>query len=148
MRLSSNFTVDELLASQTATRHNIEEQFAPSAAVVENLRKLTNNILQPLRDKLGLPVIITSGYRCKRLNRKIGGAINSQHTEGKAADIRVPNMTTQTLYELIHDLGLPYDQLIQEFDSWVHVSYDDKRHRRQRLRAIKKNGKTQYINEK
>lgn len=147
MRLSANFTLDEMLVSQTATRLNITEQFNPSDVVVQNLKKLVTNILQPLREKSGLPIIVTSGYRCKRVNKKIGGAINSQHTEGKAADIKVLNMHPETLYQLIQDIGLPYDQLIQEFDQWVHVSFDDKITRRQCLRAIKKHGKTQYINE-
>lgn len=144
-KISKYFSLEEMLESQTAVRKNILEQFDPSDAVVENLKKLTNKILDHIREKLGSPIVVSSGYRCKRLNKSIGGAIDSQHTEGKAADIKSVVLSPQSLFDFILELDLPFDQIIQEFDSWVHISFDEKRNRRQILKAIKKNGKTQYI---
>jgi len=113
----------------------IVEQYTPSQAVIENLRKLAVNILQPLRNHLKKPIRVTSGFRCRRLNSMIGGARKSQHIEGKAADIEVDGMTNQELMKIIIDLKLPFDQLINEFepDGWIHISFDDKRNRKQIL---------------
>lgn len=137
MNLSKNFTLNEMLESQTARRRNIQEQFTPSENVKENLRKLCINVLQPLRDKLGKPIHVSSGYRCKRLNKAIGGAVKSQHIEGKAADLQGIGITNKELFDYIKD-NLDYDQLLWEFGTkeepaWVHVSYDDKRMRKQVL---------------
>lgn len=137
MNLSKNFTLDEMLESQTARRKVIQEQFTPSENVKENLRKLCVNVLQPLRDKLGKPIHVSSGYRCKRLNKAIGGAVTSQHTEGKAADLQGIGITNKELFDFIKD-NLIFDQLIFEYGTkeepaWVHVSYDDKRMRKQVL---------------
>lgn len=137
MNLSKNFTLDEMLESQTARRKVIQEQFTPSENVKENLRKLCVNVLQPLRDKLGKPIHVTSGYRCKRLNKAIGGAVNSQHTEGKAVDLQGIGITNKELFDYIKD-NLEYDQILWEYGTkeepaWVHVSYDDKRMRKQVL---------------
>lgn len=146
MNISENFTLDELLASPTATRLNISEQFSPSDAVIQNLKKLVVNVLQPVHEKLGV-VTVTSGYRCKRLNKVIGGAINSQHIEGKAVDFTVKNVAVENLFQSIIKSGIIYDQIIQEFDRWVHISYNSSYNRKQNLRAIKNSsGKTQYIN--
>jgi zinc D-Ala-D-Ala carboxypeptidase len=137
MKLSENFTLEELLESQTARRKVIQEQFAPSENVKENLRKLCINVLQPLRDGIGKPIHVTSGYRCKRLNKAIGGAVTSQHTEGKAADLQAIGYTNKELFDYIKD-NLKFDQLLWEFGTkeepaWVHVSFDDKRMRNQVL---------------
>ena len=136
MNLSENFTLNELLRSDTANRMKIVEQYTPSQAVIENLRKLCVNVLQPLRNHLGRSIRVTSGFRCKRLNAHIGGARNSQHTEGKSADIEVDGMTNQDLMKVIIALNLPFDQLINEYErnGWVHVSFDDKRNRKQVLK--------------
>lgn len=135
MKLSENFTLDELLRSDTANRLKVVEQYTPSQAVIENLRKLSVNILQPIRNALGKSIRVTSGYRCKRLNGLIGGARNSQHTEGKAADIEVDGMTNQELMKFIIDLDLPFDQIINEYEpnGWIHISFDEKRNRKQIL---------------
>jgi zinc D-Ala-D-Ala carboxypeptidase len=144
MKVTENFTLKEFTASQTAVRLNVEEQFSPSNAIVDNLKKLSTHILEPLREILGKPITITSGYRSKRLNKLIGGAVTSQHMEGKAVDIRVAGFTTEELFQEILKTDLPFDQLIQEFDSWIHVSFDDKKNRREALRAVKKGRRTQY----
>jgi zinc D-Ala-D-Ala carboxypeptidase len=144
-QLTPHFTLEEMLASQSAIRFRYEEQFTPPREVVENLERLCINILEPLRVSLQKPVKVSSGYRCLRVNKKIGGAKNSQHLRGEAADIQVLSMTVEDLFQLIKKSDLPYDQLIQEFDSWVHVSFGPQ-HRREPLRAVKLgNGHTRYL---
>lgn len=120
MKLSENFTLDELTRSSTADRLGLDN--TPSEEVTANLKRLTNLILQPLRDHLGRPITINSAYRSPRVNASVGGSPRSQHMLGEAADIRVANMEVTELVEIVKDLGLPYHQLINEFDSWVHVS--------------------------
>ena len=87
MKLSRNFT----LAEMVATSHG-KLQDTPTLAVVQNLQRLCMLVLQPLRDTLGAPVYINSGYRSKRLNAKVGGVPNSRHLLGKAADIHCDNL--------------------------------------------------------
>ena len=87
MKLSPNFT----LAEMVATSHG-KLQDTPTPAVIQNLQKLCVLVLQPLRDKVGAPVYINSGYRSKKLNAKVGGVKNSRHLLGKAADIHCDNL--------------------------------------------------------
>jgi zinc D-Ala-D-Ala carboxypeptidase len=142
MKLSPNFTLAEMLESQTARRKGISEQFTPSPEVINSLRALCKNILQPLRDAIGGPIKVSSGYRTPRLNRAIGGARNSQHMVGEAADIQGLNgLTNKQLFNKIKQLNLPFDQLIWEFGNdqnpaWVHVSFGP-RNRRQVIRVTK-----------
>jgi hypothetical protein len=140
------FTIRELIKSTTAIERHIDN--SPSKEVERSLTALVEKILDPLREAYGKPIIVTSGYRCARLNKVVGGAPSSQHVKGEAADIRSVQDTPEEnrkLYDLIVKLKLPFDQLINEhgFD-WVHVSFGA-RHRRQQLRAVWKNGKTIYI---
>lgn len=140
------FTLAELTKSATAKRKGIKNM--PSAEEQNSLQALVDNILDPLREAYGKPIIVTSGYRCEKLNRAVGGAASSQHVKGEAADIRSVQDTLEEnkkLYDLIVKLALPFDQLINEYNfDWVHVSFGS-RHRRQKLKAIKKNGKTVYV---
>jgi zinc D-Ala-D-Ala carboxypeptidase len=119
-----NFSLSEFLVSDTAARRGITEQNNPPQDVVDSLRALTLTILQPLRDALGYPISVTSGYRCLRLNTEIKGAKNSQHIYGQAADIIDHTNGNEYLFKKIIELKLPFDQLINEFNyQWVHVSY-------------------------
>lgn len=145
MNLTKNFPLRELLRSQTATRLGFDEQFNPSSDIIENLRLLCVNVLQPLRDGMGRALFVNSGYRCLRTNEAVGGAKTSQHLSGQAADIEAGHLTIEQLYQRIKNSDLPFDQLIQEFDQWVHVSYNAAGGRRQCLRAISDNGKTRYL---
>lgn len=147
MHLTKNFYLDEMLTSQSAVRLGFDEQFTPDQAVIENLRALCQNVLQPLRDGLQRAILTSSGYRCPRVNQAIGGSPNSQHLSGQAADIKVGHLTTEQLYQRIKNSNLVFDQLIQEFDRWVHVSYNPNiaANRRQCLRAVKVDGKTKYL---
>jgi len=91
LRLSKNFTLGEFLRSSTAERHEkiAIEQNDPSEEVIDNLRYLCANTLQPLRERLGAPMKITSGYRCKSLNDLVGSTDRSQHLKGQAADVQL-----------------------------------------------------------
>lgn len=128
------FTINELTKSSTAQRLHIDN--TPSQNVKDNLTKLIDNILDPLRELYGKPIIVNSGYRCPKLNKAVGGARNSQHLIGQASDIRTVSNTKESnkqLFNLIKDSKLPFDQLINEYDfNWVHVSYSP-RNRRQVL---------------
>lgn len=145
IKFTANFSLYELLL--TNHRKFDEEQYNPPPLVVENLRALCVNILQPLRDALGSPVNLNSGYRCPSLNKSIGGASGSQHMTGQAADIVDFTHGNEFMYNKIIELNLPFDQLINEFGfRWIHVSFDLKRSRRQLLKAVKNAaGKTVYI---
>lgn len=145
IQFTSNFSLYELLV--TEHRQFDEEQYNPPAEVVENLRLLCENILQPLRNALGTPIKVNSGYRCPSLNKAIKGATNSQHMTGQAADIIDLTHGNAALFKKIRDLNLPFDQIIDEFDfRWVHVSYDPHRNRKDVLQAVKNAaGKTVYI---
>lgn len=127
------FTFDELSRSETAVRLNIDN--TPSPAARSNLAALTDNILDPLRQAWGKPITVNSGYRCPALNRAVGGSTTSQHMSGQAADITTGNKVDNArLFQLVQDLGLPFDQLIDEQGfAWIHVSYSP-RHRRQVLK--------------
>ncbi len=146
IQFTKNFSLQELLL--TSNRKFDDEQYNPPAEIIENLRALCINVLQPLRDALGTPVNLNSGYRCPSLNRAIGGAKNSQHMTGQAADIVDFTNGNEYLFEKINELNLPFDQMIDEFGfRWVHVSYDPSRNRKQILQAQKDtNGKTIYVN--
>lgn len=125
------FTLNELTRSATAQRLGIDN--TPTAAQKKCLIALVDNILDPLRKAYGKPIIVTSGFRCARLNRAVGGATTSQHTTGQAADIRCVADDAQEnkrLFDLIRELKLPFDQLIDEYGyDWVHVSYGPRQRR-------------------
>lgn len=135
------FTMGELTFSQTAVRRGISN--VPSEQHVANLQALCDNILDPLRERLGRPIRISSGYRSPQLNIAVGGSKTSQHCYGEAADIVVPGMSVDEVVRAIVDSGLPYDQLIHEFGQWTHVSYGP-RNRRQVLSAKHTASGTKY----
>jgi len=129
------FSINELTSSATASRKGIDN--TPSAAVKANLTALVANILDPLREAYGKPITVSSGYRCARLNRAVGGAARSQHLTGQAADLQAVGKSkseNKKLFELAQKLRLPFDQLIDEYDfQWVHISFNAKGNRRQIL---------------
>jgi zinc D-Ala-D-Ala carboxypeptidase len=139
--LSANFTLYEFLSS-----HSISEQFEPPQLIVDNLKLLCDNILQPLRARINTPLKITSGYRCLRLNTMIKGSRNSQHLLGQAADIEDFKNGNLELFNEIKTSGFPFDQLINEFNfSWVHVSFRPNP-RGEILQAVKDgSGRTVYV---
>jgi len=121
-RLSENFYLSEFQVSEVAARRGIDMSIPVGSPVYYNIKRLVSEVLQPARDAVGLPFVITSGYRPQKLNRIIGGATTSQHTVGEAADIVVPGLSPYEVCRAIVDAGIPFDQLIHEFGRWTHVS--------------------------
>lgn len=119
MNLSPNFTYEEMIASETAARHNIDN--TPPNEVLMNLRRLAL-FLEDVRKVLDKPIHINSAYRNPLANEAVGGKKTSQHCRGAAADIKVKGMTPDQVVRAIIKSDLPYDQVIREFDSWTHVS--------------------------
>jgi zinc D-Ala-D-Ala carboxypeptidase len=146
MILSKNFTLTELISSETALRKGIDNN--PPTAVINHLKNLVENVLQPLRDKYGKPINITSGYRSPSLNKTIGGSTSSQHCFGQAADFTVPKEDAKQVFEILK--SMQFDQLIWEFGNdhspqWFHVSFNAQRNRKEILRAYKNMlGQTKY----
>jgi uncharacterized protein YcbK (DUF882 family) len=152
MKLTNNFTLEELTKSETALRQNIDN--TPTVEVVENLKVLAEKVLQPVRDHFGRGVKVNSGFRCLAVNAAVGGvqgAKPSDHTRGMAADIEIPGLPNAELAEWIES-NLEYTQVILEFytqgipdSGWVHVSYDPANLKKQSLTAVKREGKTVYL---
>ena len=147
MNLSRNFTLQELIKSDTAIRLDINNN--PNSGQIEKLRLLCENILQPVRDHFGR-VKVTSGFRSKALCVKIGSSVNSQHAKAEAADFECMGIDNAELADWIHR-ELPYDQLILEFytpgepnSGWIHCSYTEGMPRKQFLHAFREDGKTKY----
>lgn len=126
------FSIKEMTKSNTATAKGIDN--TPDQTITDNLTKLIEAVLDPLREWYGKPIIVNSGYRCEALNKAIGGAKSSQHMLGEAADITAGSKEeNEELFNYIKD-NLEFDQLINESDfSWVHVSYREGRLRKQVL---------------
>jgi zinc D-Ala-D-Ala carboxypeptidase len=148
MNLSKNFTLQELIYSDTAVRMGIDNK--PNDETVENLKILCENILEPIRSHFKAPIVVSSGYRSAALCEAIGSSSKSQHTKGQAADFEIFGMANKDLADWIVQ-NLDYDQCILEFwnpndpnSGWVHCSYNDSGNRKQYLNAQKLNGKVVY----
>ena len=149
MKLTENFSLNELTKSQTAERKGIDN--TPSAEHQENLKSLCEMILQPIRDHFGQVVSVSSGYRSPELCVAIGSSTKSQHAKGQASDFEIFGVSNKELADYI-DQNLDYDQLILEYwkgedepnSGWVHCSYTNGNNRKQYLRAYKENGSTKY----
>ena len=132
------FTLNELTRSDTATKNKIDK--TPTAEAVKNLTALVDNVLDPLREMYGKTIYISSGYRCPRLNKAVGGVAGSQHKTGLAADINQRSREENArVFKLIEE-NLDFDQLLWENGGqWVHVSFRaDGKNRRQVKRLWKK----------
>ena len=148
MRLTNNFSLEEFERSDTAKRLGIDNH-VPQFAIAR-LRTLCEKVLQPVRNHFGIPIIITSGYRCPALNNAVGGAPSSQHMKGEAADfyINAPPLTLRDIYLWMVD-NLSFDQLIWEVrplrqaqgrptnSKWIHVSYKNEKANRQQVFSCK-----------
>ena len=125
MKLTRNFTLEELCRSTTAERMGIRN-IPTDEGGVENLRNLCLEVLQPLRDYVGAPVHINSGYRCKALNLAVGGVKNSQHSRGEAADIRIASPKQGREWAAWIEDNCRFDQMLLERNKnggvWLHVS--------------------------
>jgi zinc D-Ala-D-Ala carboxypeptidase len=123
MKLTEHFTLQEMTASAIAARFNLDNK--PNAEVIINLTRLAN-LLEKTRALLNRPIRINSGYRSVEVNSKLGSKATSQHTIGCAADITVGGLTPDLVVKAIVHSDLPYDQVIREYDSWVHISIPNK----------------------
>ena len=148
MKLSENFTLNELTKSQEAIRLGIDNK--PSDVQITNLMLLCTHILQPIRNHFKLPVSISSGYRSMALCEAIGSSSGSQHAKGQAADFEIFSLPNKEVSDWIVK-NLDYDQCILEFwnpndpnSGWIHCSYNNAGNRKQYLKASKENGKIIY----
>ena len=147
MKLSRNFSLSELIKSDTAIRLGIDNN--PNADQIEKLKLLCENILQPVRDHFGR-VTVTSCFRSPELCVKIGSSLNSQHTKAEAADFECLGTSNAEVFDCIK-ANLPYDQMILEFftpgepnSGWIHCSYIPDGRRASFLHAFRQDGKTKY----
>lgn len=149
MKLTANFSLNELTQSETALRKGLDN--TPNEEVIANLKLLAEKVLQPVREHYGKGVKVNSGYRSPDVNASVGGSKTSDHCKGQAADIEIPGIANADLAEYIK-ANLQFTQLILEFytqgipdSGWVHVSYDPANLKCQTLTAVKKDGKTVYL---
>ena len=148
MKLTNNFSLNEMTKSQTALRRGIDND--PSNNEIDNLRLLCEYVLQPVREHFGKPVSINSGFRSSELNKAIGGSGTSDHCKGMAADIEIAGVDNGDIAQWIND-NCQFRQLILEFytpgvgdSGWVHVSYNTDDNISKVMTAMKENGKTVY----
>jgi hypothetical protein len=149
MRISKHISYKEATQSQTAIRKGINNE--PDAYQLQNMQLLAEKIFEPLREHFGVPIAINSFFRSQKLNKAIGGAAGSQHTQGRAIDIddTLGGVSNKQMFDWIRE-NLDFDQIIWEFGNdsnpaWVHISYVSESENRKRvLKASKKNGKTIY----
>jgi zinc D-Ala-D-Ala carboxypeptidase len=149
MNLTDNFTLAEMVKSDTALRHDMDN--TPGEIEIENLKRLAEKVLQPVREHYQRGVKVNSGYRHPDVNAKVGGSKTSDHCKGQAADIEIPGIPNADLAKWITE-NLDFTQVILEFytqgvpdSGWVHVSYDPQNLKKQSLTAVKKDGKTVYL---
>lgn len=138
IKLSANFKLGEFTKSATAKALGIDNLGCVDAQVFTSLQALCENVLQPLRDMVLFPIVVTSGFRCPKLNKAVGGAKNSQHMKGEAADIRCNYLPAFQLASILTLNDVDFDQLILEErkgkPSWLHVSYvTHRKNRNQKL---------------
>jgi hypothetical protein len=148
-QLSKNFSLAEFTKSETATRKGLDN--TPTPEVIQNLQKLVDNVIQPIRESIGKPIKINSGYRAPEVNASVGGSKTSDHCKGQAADIEINGLANGDLAQYIVD-NYKFTQVILEFytagipdSGWVHVSYDPNNLKCEALTAVKQDGKTVYL---
>lgn len=130
MKEPKYFDLEELLRSETALNHGIEN--LPSWEEVENLRELATNLLDVIRHEWGQPIVVTSGYRSAELNAKVGGVPNSSHMVGKAVDVRLPSWSAKSITDLFKLIQVMTEDGLIEVDQVilyrkkkiVHISYE------------------------
>lgn len=132
------FTISEFVRSDTADRRGIDNRLPKE--LLTNVQALIDKVLDPLREAYGKPITVTSGFRCPALNKAVKGSATSDHMKGCAADIvGTPDTPEENrkLFNLIQELGLPFDQLIDEKNfKWVHVSFRKEGQNRKQVLAL------------
>ncbi len=137
MFISPHFTLDEMTVSQLAAREGLDNDPPPEARA--NLQLLCN-ALEQVRALFGAPIIVSSGFRSAAVNKRIGGAPGSKHVQGLAADFTVIEVSPREVVRRVSQSAVPFDQLILEFDHWVHLSVVHAAPRRQVLTIRKGTG--------
>lgn len=127
-----NFKISELIYSETAIKNNINNM--PDINSLDNMLNLIYYCLQPARELLNAPMTITSGFRNPLVNRLVGGINSSQHLYGQAADFIIKGMTPNQIISIIKTSKIEFDQLINEYDKWVHISYNKGKNRKEILK--------------
>lgn len=119
-QLSPHFSLDEL----TVTEHRLIDN-SPTLDIEDNLKFLALN-LERVRTVAAVPIVVTSAYRCRELNTAVGGAANSDHVFGLAADCRAVGLTVTELFLRLYDarIDLNYRQMIHEYGRWVHIAFE------------------------
>ena len=130
--MNLNFTISELVKSDVAKQHGIRNM-PQDPQILDNLLLLIINVLQPLRNYVGKPIIITSGYRSKELNFKVGGVANSEHLTGCAVDFIVKGMTVIDIIKAVRASGIRFNQCINEYNQWCHISFNKNGNKQQYL---------------
>lgn len=130
--MSLNFLISELIYSDIAIENNINNM--PDINALDNMLELIFYCLQPIRELIKKPMIINSGFRCRQINFLAGGALNSQHLTGQAVDFKIKGMTPKQIVEIIQKSNIEFDQLINEYDKWVHISFNKGKNRKQVLK--------------
>ena len=151
MKISTHLNLAEVTRSETAKRHGIDN--TPTAEHLENFKILAERVFEPIRAHFGVPIFISSGYRSKALNEFIKGSPSSQHCKGQAIDIDMDGGNGEVTNRMVFDFiknKLDFDQLIWEIGTdfnpdWVHVSFMKSGNRKQKLKAIRTNGKTTFL---
>jgi len=150
MKLTENFSLSELIKSETASRKGLDN--TPGEAEIANLKSLAEKVLQPVRNHYKRGVHVNSGFRHPEVNAAVGGSKTSDHCKGQAADIEIPGVANADLAEWIKN-NLEFTQLILEAytkgvpdSGWVHVSYDPNNLKKQVMTATFVGGKAQYSN--
>ena len=133
MNLSPNFTLQELTVSEIAARRGLDN--TPNATEVANLVRVAE-LLEQVRALLSKPILVNSAFRSKQVNDAVGSRDTSQHRLGCAADIRVPGMSPKQVVQACIDAKLPFDQVIEEFDSWTHISVPNTQEQQPRRQAL------------
>lgn len=146
MNISKHISYKEATHSQTAIRLQLDNK--PNAEQLENMKLLAEKVFEPVRLKYNKPIRISSFFRSQELNKAIGSSSNSQHCSGMAMDLDTDKDNAKIFNFILNYLD--FDQLIWEFGdvlnpAWVHVSFNKKGNRKQVLKAVKNNCKTQYI---
>lgn len=121
------FKMSELIHSDKANLLRINNM--PDINSLDNMLNLIYFVLNPLRARLQKPIIITSGFRCKELNKAVNGAEYSQHLRGQAVDFIIEGMKPSEIIKFINATNIEYDELINEYDKWVHISFNKRNNR-------------------
>jgi hypothetical protein len=133
MKLSEHFSLEEMTASSVAARKGLDN--TPNATEIANLMR-TAALLEQVRTLINKPITVNSAFRSKAVNDAVGSKDTSQHRIGCAADIKVSGMTPKEVVQACIDANVPFDQIIEEFGSWTHISVPDSAARPPRRQAL------------